>query len=167
MDREPSAPRLRLLSLHFYVGLPTNLFLPFFGLFFSLFLLTASPSVAVHHRILLFFTCSSLPLPVQSANHQNISSTRHSPASAARPYSHRRVPESATFTHYGALPPFPTFSCTQVPVIPSGVCLLWVPPRLCDPELPSLSSPPNPGIVLSLVSLLGGILHKGDKPGHL
>ena len=51
----------------FKIGLPPHLFLPFYGSFTPLLLITASPFITVHRRRYLFFTRSPPPLLVQSA----------------------------------------------------------------------------------------------------
>ena len=66
-----------------------------------------------------------------------------------------------------AITPLSLLSYTQVLVSPWGVISSRVPPRLCVPALPFLSSPLNLGIVRSLVLLLGVFLRKGERLGRL
>ena len=101
------------------------------------------------------FTHSPPLLQVQSSAYLGVSLTRHLSAPAARPCTLLRVPASTIVSLAGALPPFPTSACTQVPVMPWRVCPFRVPLSICVPDSPSPSSHPNNGIARSLVSLLG------------
>ena len=95
--------------------------------------------------------------------------TGHSPQSSPHRSSLPPAPHACIYRRYRAcaLPLFLPSACTQVPVSPWGVCMEWFPPRLCVPESPSPIYPPNIGIVWFLVSLLGGFLQKGERPGYL
>ena len=68
----------------------------------------------------------------------------HLPASAARICALRRMPGSSAMSHDCTTPPFMTSACSQVPVSPWGVHLLWEPLQLFAPASPSLSALPSP-----------------------
>ena len=140
-DISHSSPRLRRLTLHFILALPSHLFLisfldccpppPLFS--------TAPPSAALHSQI----TLSLPPLPVQISAPPG--RRLHPPPTSLRRSSLRLAPRACVCCHSraGALPPCPPLYCTH---FPDGTCVFRVlcfPMCLCVPDYPSPSSPPN------------------------
>ena len=151
----------------FKLGLLPYLFLPFPILLFYLLLPNASPYVAFNRQRNLFFH----PLPTSSTGAKCRlpgCRLRLPPASLCCSFL-RPAPRACVCSWFrdGVLPLLPPLTCTQVPVSSWGVIASRVPPHLCTPASPYLISPPNPGIVWSLVLLSGGFLHEGEIPGRL
>ena len=156
---DPSAPRLSSIILNtFNLALLPHLFLLSFFWIVSLPLFpTTTTYAAVRRQSPLIYIWSPPPLLVRSANHLDVACNRHQSASNACPCTPRHMTASTAVSHAGALHPFPSLAYTQVLFNPWGVHLLRVHMRLCVPTSPSMRSPPNTGIVRSLVSLLDTI----------
>ena len=125
--------------------------------FVWIFILTPpsySPPICIRslYSYSLICTCYPPPLPAQSAAHLDISCTCHLSASAACLCAPVRMTASAVFHMTMRPPPFPPSACAHIPIITWGFSQLKVPPRLCETDLISHSSPQNTGIIWSMVS---------------
>ena len=120
------------------IVLPSKLFLPpFSGLFVCPSFLPPPNPQPFLVEALSFFTCSPFPLPVQSAAHLGNSCICHLPASVARTCSLLRVPVSAAFYRYGAVPSLSLSAYNQVPIRPWGVaCRRSLCASVCLPRPP-------------------------------
>ena len=139
------------LTLLIYSFYPNFSLYPFWIICLPLFT-TASPSAAVHHHSPLVYTRLPPPLPVRSAAHLDVAYTLHQTDSVSHPCAPRGVPAPAVVSRVGLIPLLPPSAFTQVPVRPWGVCLLRFSLWVYIPASSYPSSPPNLGIVRSLVS---------------
>ena len=125
-------------------------FYHFSGSSFSLLYPISHLSAAVHRRSPLSVCCTRSPpsLPEQSTTHLDAARTRHLPDSADSICVQRRVTVYDAITRDCSAPPppppLPPLACTQVHVIPRGVCPLRFPtsplfPHLVLPECSSES----------------------------
>ena len=129
-----------------YPFCPSFFFSCFMDIFFPLFP-TSYLSVAVP----IWSPINFHPLPASSPGAKRCPNGRrlHPPPTSLRRSSLRPAPRACVCcrSFAGLLSPFPHLSCTQVLVVPWGVCPLRLPPRLYVPKLSSPSFPPNLGIV--------------------
>ena len=149
-----------------YLALPPHRILPFFWIILLLpppYLPPTSIRSLSYPSLCLYLLPTTIP--DQIAAHLDTDGTRDPPASAARLCAPRCITAPAAVSRDCEPPPFPPLPCSQVTVIPWGVCPSWGPPSSLCPHLalPEFSFEYFHLLVLGFLS--GGFSREGKSPG--